>query len=246
MLSKSKQKYLFSLHRKKIRQNEGVFIAEGKKTIETLLQCNLEIIELFCLDDTAPFLKNYKGNCQIISSKELESISSYSNPDDGFAVVKIPETKFSKEINTESYILFLDQINDPGNMGTIIRLADWFGIKSILINKGNTDPYQPKSVQSSMGAIGNVKFYNVENSILGSLSEKFNIVSTKMDGENINDFNIPEKAVIVMGNEANGISDEVLSLSQEFVSIPKFPGSQSESLNVAMSCGILLSHFIKL
>lgn len=245
MLSKNKQKYILSLQRKKIRQKEGVFIAEGRKTIEALLMTSLEIIEIFCLDYSAAYLSNYSGLKTNIETNELKAISSYSNPDDGLAIVKIPDSTFILSELNKGITLFLDQINDPGNMGTIIRLADWFGVKHILYNKGTVDPYLNKCVQSSMGAIGNVKCIEVENNVLQDLYDNLQlpIIGTKMDGENIYKANLPKNAIIIMGNEANGISAEVLELANTFISIPQSNSSISESLNVAMSCGIVLSHF---
>ena len=245
MLSKSKQKYILSLQRKKIRQKEGVFIAEGRKTIESILATSLEVTEIFCVDKSAAYLKNYTGEVVQIDSQELKAISSYTNPDDGLAIVKIPEYRFEISDLKNGISLFLDQVNDPGNMGTIIRLADWFGIKHILYNKGTVDPYLNKSVQSSMGAIGNVKCIEVTNNMLLDAQKAYDIsvVGTKMDGENIYKTELPKNAIIVMGNEANGISEEVLNLSTQYIAIPQGQSSISESLNVAMSCGIILSHF---
>ncbi len=247
MLSKNKQKYLLSLQRKKIRQKEGVFIAEGRKTIEAIISSKLEVVEIFCLDLNADYLKKYEGSKVVIDSDELKSITSYTNPDDGIAIVRIPRNNYNPENLLQGVSIFLDQVNDPGNMGTIIRLADWFGIDYILYNKGTVDPYLSKCVQSSMGAIANVCCIEVENSVLEELNSihKLPVIGTKMDGENIYSQDLPNKAIIIMGNEANGISDEVLKMSSEFISIPKGENSISESLNVAMSCGIILSHFKK-
>lgn len=247
MLSKNKQKYLLSLQRKKIRQKEGLFIAEGRKTIEAIISSKLEIVEILCLDLNASYLSGYAGEKVQIGLDELKLISSYTNPDDGIAIVKIPNYDFKVSDVTKGLSIFLDQVNDPGNMGTIIRLADWFGVKHILYNKGTVDPYLNKCVQSSMGAIANIKCIEVENSILQELNSDYNlpIIGTKMDGENIYEEHLPNNAVIIMGNEANGISNNVLELSTQFISIPKSNSSISESLNVAMSCGIILSHFQK-
>lgn len=247
MLSKNKQKYILSLQRKKIRQKEGLFIAEGRKTIAAILETSVEIVEVFCIDPDAVFLKGFVGKKTIITEQELKGISSYQNPDDGLAIVRIPELELNIEELKVGITLFLDQVNDPGNMGTIIRLADWFGVEHILYNKGTVDPYINKCVQSTMGAIGNVKCIEVDNSILKDLKAelKLPIVGTKMDGSNIYKTSLPQNAIIVMGNEANGISEEVLELCTNYIAIPKHKDSISESLNVAMSCGIVLSHFVK-
>lgn len=247
MLSKNKQKYILSLQRKKIRQKEGLFIAEGRKTIEAILTTSMEVVEVFCLNDQASYLSTYTGQVTLINNVELKSISGYSNPDDGLAIIRIPKVVFNIEDIKRGITLFLDQVNDPGNMGTIIRLADWFGVKNILFNKGTVDPYQSKCIQSTMGAIGNVNFYEVENSLLVDINKTLNlpIIATKMDGDNIYKANLPNNAVVIMGNEANGISKEILELSTAFISIPAVDSSISESLNVAMACGIILSHFNK-
>lgn len=247
MLSKNKQKYILSLQRKKIRQKEGLFIAEGRKTIEAILSTSMQVLEIFCIDTSASYLKPFNGELNIITKNELNTISSYASPDDGLAIIKIPEINFDIYSFKEGITLFLDQVNDPGNMGTIIRLADWFGVKNILYNKGTVDPYQGKCIQSSMGAIGNVNCIEVDNHFLMDLKNELNlpIIATKMDGANIYKETLQQNAIIIMGNEANGISKEVLDISTDFISIPQTDSSISESLNVAMSCGIILSHFSK-
>lgn len=245
MLSKNKQKYILSLQRKKIRQKEGLFIAEGRKTISAILDGSVEVVEVFCVDPDAEYLEKYSGNVTEISKNDLKGISSYQNPDDGLALVRIPKLELNIENLKNGITLFLDQINDPGNMGTIIRLADWFGVKNILYNKGTVDPYINKCIQSTMGAIGNVKCFEVDNSILDELNQELQlpIFGTKMDGLNLYKTDLPQNAIIIMGNEANGISNEVINLCTNFIAIPKVTESISESLNVAMSCGIVLSHF---
>lgn len=245
MLSKNKQKYILSLQRKKIRQKEGMFIAEGRKTIEAILTTSLEVVEIFCLDDKASYLNEYNGQKTIISRDELTHVSSYSNPDDGLAIIKIPIFNLEPSDLAKGITLFLDQVNDPGNMGTIIRLADWFGVKHILYNKGTVDPYLNKTIQSSMGAIGNVKCIEVDNTILNKLHNDLGlpIIGTKMDGGNLYRTDLPKNAIVIMGNEANGISNEVLEMASQYIAIPQHKDSISESLNVAMSCGIILSHF---
>jgi len=246
MLSKNKQKYIQSLQRKKIRQKEGVFVVEGRKAIQSILDSTLQIAEMFAIETDAVFLKQFDGQITQITETELKSVSTYNSPDDGLAIVQIPALQLNLSDVKDELVLFLDRINDPGNLGTIIRLADWFGVQHILINKGTTDPFQNKCVQSTMGAIANVRLYEVGFSILEEAQQKnIPILATKMEGDNVLVSDLPKHGILVMGNEANGISDEIFELSTHFLSIPRHENSISESLNVAMSCGIILSHFKK-
>ncbi|MGB1296114.1 MAG: TrmH family RNA methyltransferase [Flavobacteriales bacterium] len=246
MLSKNKQKYIQSLQRKKIRQKDGVFVVEGRKAIQSILDSALQITEMFAINTDADFLKQYDRQITRITEPELKTISTYNSPDDGLAIVQIPILQLNLNDIKDDLVLFLDRVNDPGNLGTIIRLADWFGVKHILMNKGTTDPFQNKCIQSTMGAIANVSLYQVEHDVLiEAQKENIPIFATKMEGDNVLVSDLPNHGILIMGNEANGISDEIFELSTHFLSIPKHESSISESLNVAMSCGIILSHFRK-
>ncbi|MDA8596020.1 RNA methyltransferase [Flavobacteriaceae bacterium] len=236
-LSKNNIKLIESLKKKKGREKAGLFIVEGKKSVgEFIASPAFELFQLFCTEDSADQFKNP----HVISEKELKSISLLVSPDDCLALFTIPE---ETELKTEGLILALDQINDPGNFGTIIRLADWFGVGQIWCAKGTVDRFNPKVVQSSMGSLTRVSV------VYGDLIEFVNESSlpsyaTAMDGNNIYNTELPNEGIIIMGNEANGVSEALFDKSDYKLAIPGFgEQKQTESLNVAMATGIILSEF---
>ncbi|MGB0884520.1 MAG: TrmH family RNA methyltransferase [Flavobacteriales bacterium] len=247
MSSKNKQKYIQSLYRKKNRAKEAIFIAEGRKTIELIIDSEFEIVELFGLDASATYVEQYQGRFTEISQKELSQLSQLQHPDDGLALVRIPnKTPDFDQFN--ELVVYLDRLNDPGNLGTILRLCEWFGCQTLLVNKGTTDVYQPKVVQASMGALAFVDVFEVDNNCLDVLKTKgYTVATTAMQGKNIFELErLSSKTVLILGNEANGISDELFEKADQTLSIPKDAKSASESLNVAMACGILLAEFSRL
>ncbi|MGB0777133.1 MAG: TrmH family RNA methyltransferase [Flavobacteriaceae bacterium] len=236
-LSKNNIKLIESLKKKKGREKAGLFIVEGKKSVGEFIGSPVfELFQLFCTEDSADQFKNP----HVISDKELKSISLLVSPDDCLALFKIPE---ETELKSEGLMLALDQINDPGNFGTIIRLADWFGVDQIWCAKGTVDQFNPKVVQSSMGSLTRVSV------VYGDLIESVNASSlpsyaTAMDGDNIYHMELPNEGIIIMGNEANGVSEALFSESDYKLAIPGFgQQKQTESLNVAMATGIILSEF---
>ena len=184
-----------------------------------------------------------KTNYILVSENELLKISTLSSPNNVVALFKIPDLENLKD---EGLILALDTINDPGNLGTIIRLCDWFGINQLICSENTVDCYNSKVVQSSMGSLTRVSiiYTNLENFL-----KKTNlpVFVTLMGGENVYKMKLPKQAVLVMGNEANGISETVLNLKNTSISIPRFGNlQQTESLNVATATAILLSEFRRL
>ena len=175
---------------------------------------------------------------QVISERELRSISSLTAPNAVLAVFKIPETK---PVLKKGLAIALDEINDPGNLGTIIRLCDWFDIPQILCSQNTVDCYNPKVVQSSMGSLARVQinYLDLEEHLK---NEDRTIYGTSMEGESLYETSFEEDGILVLGNEANGISDQIRSLASKELSIPQFGSSQNtESLNVAMATAIFLS-----
>ena len=236
MLSKSQIKLITSLKQKKYRQQHGFFVVEGVKTIKELLQSNLELQKLYA---TESFNIDAKDEV-IISNSDLKRISFLKTPNKALAVFKIPEPK---PIDTSGLIVALDAIRDPGNLGTIIRLCDWFGVKEIICSKETVDCFNPKVIQATMGSITRV---NVSYMDLVSFLDDIDtpVFGAFMEGENVYNKTLPKKGVLVMGNEANGVSKEVQALINENISIPRFGDLQAtESLNVATATAILLSEF---
>lgn len=244
-LTKAQIKFVKSLASKKGRSNEGCFVVEGRKSVlDFLASKNFKLKMLFTRDsdfDMGQLPSGFKG-LQIINSKELERISSYKNPDDHIAVFYLPE---KGELIHDGLILALEKINDPGNLGTIIRLADWFGVKQIWCSKDTVDCFNPKVVQSSMGSLSRVSLVYVD--LLSALdTTDLCVYATAMHGEVLSDVQLSTKnAVLVMGNEANGISEQVFSKANKKITIASPSVSQAESLNVAMATGICLYEFTK-
>ena len=236
MLSKSQIKLITSLKQKKYRQQYGFFVVEGVKTIRELLQSNLELQKLYA---TASFNIDAKDEV-IISDSDLKRISFLTTPNKALAIFKIPE---SKPIDNSGLIVALDSIRDPGNLGPIIRLCDWFGVKELICSKETVDCFNPKVIQATMGSITrvNVSYMNLVPFLRGIETSVFGAF---MEGENVYHKTLPKTGVLVMGNEANGVSKEVEAVITEKMSIPRFGDLQAtESLNVATATAILLSEF---
>lgn len=245
MLSKNKIKHYRSFHLKKTREAEAKFIVEGTKMVEELLTTSLRIDTLVANEE---WLENHKElpDCAEIFSAaeaEIQAISTLQNPQHVWALVHKPsrETQFSPH----GFTLALDSIQDPGNMGTILRIADWFGVAQVLCSPDCVELYNPKVVQASMGAIFRVPVLH------GILSNFFadcthnNIYAADLEGENVYTADLPANSVLVMGNEGNGLSEEIKKCVQRKLHIPTFKqsGETSESLNVAVAAAILCSEF---
>jgi TrmH family RNA methyltransferase len=238
MVSKNQIKLITSLQQKKYRNTNKLFFAEGVKVIQELLQSNFELEHLYStLND---FEEVSKVKKTLIDDSDLKKISALSTPNSCLAVFKIPVEKDKIE---SGLILALDSVRDPGNLGTILRLCDWFGINQLLCSKETVDIYNPKVVQATMGSIARVNVNYVDlNAFI--MQTKLPIFGTFMDGENIYKTSLPQEGIIVMGNEANGISAELERLIQNRLTIPRFGDIQkTESLNVATATAIVLSEF---
>lgn len=235
-LSKNHIKLITSLSQKKYRQKHKLFVVEGVKVVQEFLNSSYELEIVFSSDtdfsSTNKFIE--------VTDQELKKISSLKTPNKVLALFKIPS---EKKVNSSGLIVALDTINDPGNLGTIIRLCDWFGVEQLVCSKETVDCYNTKVVQASMGSLT-----RVSTSYL-NLPEYLKTVSipiyiADMNGVNIHKTKLPTSAVLVMGNEANGISDTLKNLISNKISIPRYGDSmQVESLNVATATAILLNEF---
>lgn len=236
MLSKNQIKLLTSLKQKKYRQQHGLFVAEGIKTIQELLNSHLVLQQLYTL---ATF--NLDADLEtLISETDLKKISSLKTPNQALAVFEIPEAQKRPE---NGFILALDDVRDPGNLGTIIRLCDWFGIIDVVCSEQTVDCYNPKVIQATMGSITRVQVsYTDLNNYLSQTN--LPIYGAFMDGENVYKESLSANGILVMGNEANGISEGIEKQITKRISIPRFGDIQAaESLNVATATAILLSEF---
>lgn len=211
---------------------------EGVKGVQELLDSNFELYELFTTKKD--FLSIDRSKVNAVTDDELKKISALITPNSCLAIFKIPTVVSFEQ---KGLLIALDNIRDPGNLGTIIRLCDWFGIKTLFCTEETVDIYNPKVVQATMGSIGRVNVVYGDLDIL--LSEtKLPIFGTFMDGENIYKANLPNEGIIVMGNEANGISKTIEKLVSDRLAIPRFGDLQAtESLNVATATAIILSEF---
>ena len=238
MVSKNQIKLITSLQQKKFRQLHKLFIAEGVKVIQELLDSNFVLEHLYVTESIFESLNNESKT--LITESELKKISCLSTPNNCLALFAIPETE--KPISS-GLIVALDAVRDPGNLGTIIRLCDWFGVDQLWCNEQTVDLYNPKVVQATMGSLARVKVHYLD---LEKEIQKANlpVFGTFMDGENIYQSNLPSEGILILGNEANGISTAIEKLVTSRLAIPRFGNLQkTESLNVATATAIFLSEF---
>ncbi|MBG6062165.1 TrmH family RNA methyltransferase [Flavobacterium sp. CG_9.1] len=238
MVSKNQIKLITSLQQKKYRIANKLFFAEGVKGIQELLDSNFELEHLYTTQNDFDQVFNEKKT--IITENDLRKISALATPNSCLALFKIP---LEKPIVQTGLIVALDSIRDPGNLGTILRLCDWFGIQQVLCSNETVDLFNPKVVQATMGSIArvNVNYINLDVFLTQTTMPIF---GTFMDGTNIYQSVLPEQGIIIMGNEANGISASLEKLVQNRLTIPRFGDLQkTESLNVATATAIVLSEF---
>ena len=245
MLSKNKIKYIHSLELKKNRKEEHAFVAEGHKLVGDLLghfPCKLLVATRAWLERN-PGMK--ADEIIEVTQEELTRASLQKAPQEVLAVFEQPTYEMDASVVSQKLCLALDDVQDPGNLGTIIRLADWFGIEHIFCSQGTVDVYNPKTIQATMGALARVKLHYCHlPSFIASLKDT-PVYGTFLDGENMYGKNLSEHGLIVMGNEGNGISDEVGKLVNERLYIPNYPPQRetSESLNVAIATSVICAEF---
>ncbi|MFZ4056772.1 MAG: TrmH family RNA methyltransferase [Ferruginibacter sp.] len=245
MLSKTHTKYIQSLHHKKFRDEDNRFIAEGTKVVPELLSSEIfQCVELYALkewmSENEVFIrKYYKGPLEVIEPFELEKISTLSTPNKVFAVFR-QETAIPVDAKGK-IVLALDDIRDPGNLGTIIRIADWFGIEHIVCSLHTADRYNPKVIQSTMGSLSrvNVLYTDLE---LWLQAQPVSVYATTLNGKPLATIKGIKEGIIVIGNESKGISEDVLQHCTHQITIPRV--GHAESLNAAVATGIIASYLI--
>lgn len=245
MLSKNKIKYIRSLEQKKYRKEEKAFLAEGHKLVDDLsghFECRL-------LAATSTWLESHPDikadEIVEVSEEELKKASLLKTPQDVLAVFRIPETDPGTRDIAGSLCLALDDVQDPGNLGTILRTADWFGIRHVFCSIGTADAYNPKTVQATMGALARVRIHYCDlKDLIGTLPD-MPVYGTFLDGKNIYGQELTPHGLIVMGNEGKGISQEMEKLVNRRLLIPNYPQGEktSESLNVATATAIVCAEF---
>ena len=251
MITKSIIQLIRSLEQKKYRTQHGLFVLEGDKVVREALRSTLTVEYLLAKPAWLEQLSDITANHIIeINDRELSQISFQKTPNQVMTLVRIPDYPLEMAELTDGLSLYLDEVQDPGNMGTIIRLADWFGIRHVLCGCGCADPYNPKTVQATMGAVIRVKTHQTDVAFFRQLKihqPDFPVYGTFLDGENLYNMPLSPNAVIVMGNESKGISDAVAQHVNQRLLIPSYPYGEaaSESLNVATATAIVCAEFRK-
>ena len=236
MLSKNQVKLIQKLHQKKYRNELNLFIVEGKKSINEFLQAGYTPQLLIATEAFTTSVPQHL--ITPVSKDELRKVSTLQNPDEGLAIFQQPK---HKGILQEGVIVALDNVQDPGNLGTIIRLCDWFGVETLLCNTQTVDCYNPKVVQASMGSLTRVAVHYLDLAAFLTTTT-LPVYTMDLEGENLYTATFPKDCILILGNEANGITAEVRALSNEVITIPRFSKHQrTESLNVAMAGAIILS-----
>ncbi|AIZ41624.1 TrmH family RNA methyltransferase [Cellulophaga baltica] len=235
MVGKSQIKLIKSLQLKKNRIQHQLFVVEGLKTIQELLKSSFEVYKVLSTDED--FVTDHEEVSELISSADLKKISSLNTPNGYLGVFKMAKVG---TIHLNDWIVAVDTVQDPGNLGTIIRLCDWFGIKNLVCTTTTVDCYNPKVIQATMGSITrvNITYLNLSEFLQAS---ELPIYGAFMEGEKVYNSAISSKGILVMGNEANGISSEIAAFITKKISIPQFGDQTAESLNVATATAILLN-----
>ena len=245
MLSKSQISFIKSLHQKKYRKEHGLFLVEGIKSITEFIQSNYEMHSIFYNSEQFNLLPKLAANINLfeVNNVELGKISTLQTPQGFLAVVRIPK----KEIIDQSalknnFTLVLDGVQDPGNFGTIIRTADWFGFKQIICSEDTVEAFNPKTVQATMGSLARVDIYYEDLPSFLSLN-RLPIFGALLDGESIYKTNWGKEGLVILGNEGKGISAEIIKKVNHPVTIPRF--GEAESLNVAVSAAVFCSELVR-
>jgi TrmH family RNA methyltransferase len=241
-MTKSDVKYIQSLAHKKQREEEGLFVVEGVKMVdELLLNFPDRIVRIFAteswINDRKQIIKKY-NSIDCIDLDALNKISFLQTPNEVLALVSMPSTEITPSISTE-VTLVLDQIQDPGNLGTIIRTADWFGVKQIICSNDTSDAFSPKVVQATMGSLMRLNIFYLD---LGSFFKTLNdvpIYTAELNGESVYEVEFKQPMILVIGNESRGVSENISRFANKKITIPKV--GNAESLNASVAAGIILS-----
>jgi len=235
MVGKSQIKLIKSLQQKKARNKHKLFVVEGKKTVEELVRSSIEVYTVLSTDEN--FIQAQGNLGTLISAAEMKLMSALKNPSAVLGVFHIPKTP---KYSANDWVVVLDDVRDPGNLGTIIRLCDWFGIKNLICSTTTVDCFNPKVLQATMGSISRVDIRYTDLPIFLAKTD-VPVYGAFMDGAVVYKEKIPKKGILIMGNEANGISEEIKAFCSKKVSIPQFGSASTESLNVATATSILLN-----
>jgi RNA methyltransferase, TrmH family len=242
MLSKAQIKYIQSLQHKKYRQKSGQYIAEGDKIVPELLQAGLPVQEVYATAAWTTAHENLlKGRrVTVVDEAALKQVSALSTPNQALALVDMPPQEGPGELKG-TIVIALETIQDPGNLGTIIRIADWFGIPQVICSPDCVDVYNPKTIQSTMGSIARVKVTEADLLPLLQTSGVASYAAT-LHGQNIVEFSRLSEGIILIGNESRGLSDAIIAASTHRITIPRVGGA--ESLNAGIAAGIICGRLL--
>jgi TrmH family RNA methyltransferase len=243
MVSKNTVKFIKSLQRKKIRKQEQLFFVEGAKNVTELLQSNFTVTLLLYTDkfnkENAALLEQFRGDKLPVHPGELGQLGTFQTNDSALAVAKMPEME-EFEVEKGELALALDDIRDPGNLGTIIRVADWYGIKKLILSPQTAELFNPKVLHASMGSFCRVRWFYADLKRVLAKSV-VPVYGACLEGQNVHTLELGEEGIILMGNESKGISREVMPFVHQKISIPKF--GEAESLNVAIATAVICDNF---
>jgi RNA methyltransferase, TrmH family len=253
MISRNKLKFIASLQKKKIRDEERLFVIEGDKLVKEFLATGVPVKMVVAkpefISSLSSSMQGQAADIESVSYEELKQISTLKTPHNALAVIHMPDNEMNTDNIFDHFCTALDFVQDPGNMGTIIRAAGWFGIKNIICSEDCVDIYNPKVIQASMGAILHVNvFYCDLKEFLKQAKEKSVCVfGTMLDGKSIYEHKLDNKGVILLGNESKGISAELIPFITEKIKIPKFSKATEgiDSLNVGMAASVVFSEFLR-
>jgi TrmH family RNA methyltransferase len=253
MISKNKIKYIISLQKKKVRDEEKLYIIEGDKIVREFLAAKVPVRMLVCKPEfrssLTPELLSLTDETEDVSYDELKQISTLKTPHNALAVVYMPEVEMNIPKILKELCVALDFVQDPGNMGTIIRAAGWFGIKNIICSTDCVDVYNPKVIQASMGALLHVNLFYTDLSkvFIKAVNDSVPIFGTLLEGNSIYEHKLASRGIILLGNESKGISEELIPFITEKIKIPKFSIAREgiDSLNVGMAASVVFSEFMR-
>ncbi len=250
MISKNTIKRLNSLSLKKYRNKEKLFLVEGDKMVQEIIHSSLSVKEIYATPEFKTRSQETalpEEKITLVDYSELKKISQLKTPQNAIAVCELPEQKALPETLNDNLSLYLDGVQDPGNLGTIIRICDWYGVQHVFYSPNTVDLYNPKVIQASMGSFMRVSVYECELDKLKPIAQNSGatVYGAFMEGKNVYHAELASKAILVMGNEGNGIREESKNLIDQKISIPNFSESESkaESLNVSVATAILCSEF---
>jgi TrmH family RNA methyltransferase len=253
MISKNKSKFIISLQKKKVREEEKLYVIEGDKLVREFLGAGVPLKTLIAkpefLSSLTAEMTSIAGEIEDVSYEELKKISTLKTPHNAIAVVPMPDTYMDLDEIFKNLCVALDSVQDPGNLGTIIRAAAWFGIKNIICSADCVDVYNPKVIQASMGALlhVNIYYHDLKKLFVSAKVDKISVFGTFLEGESIYRHNLDNKGIILLGNESKGISEDFIPLVTHKIMIPKFSSARQgiDSLNVSMAASVIFSEFIR-